>query len=442
MSDDEKMSLPFKILFCLFLLGAGIVFGFFATVNKWWVANRINDVRVAFKTVAEDFKTPWYLDMPRFENTIKTFRPDELMPGLILVSGISADERNFIRVINREGDILQEWTPDWFEVWPEFPDGIPPVRAPKKQPGAVLHGTEIAPNGDVVFNFENLSTVRMNACGEVSWKLDNLGHHSVAFAEDDTIYVSSERFYPPGEITPYLNHTSPLNSMAIEQLDQDGNRIMFKEIIEILTENDLLGLLHMSTLANTWTNVGGDTMHLNDIDVYPSDMPSEIFAPGDLMVSLRNINTVLVVDPKTWKVKFRSTGAVLRQHDPEFAPDDKILVFDNRNLNPLAAIPERYSRIVEIDARTGAAEVAFEGTGETHFYTPAMGKHQPLPNGNNLITSTQQGRAIEVSAAGDLVWEFNNVVSEENNGVVMEAQVLPLEMDATFFQQARATCTN
>ncbi len=61
-----------------------------------------------------------------------------------------------------------------------------------------------------------------------------------------------------------------MSSWAIEQLDQDGNQLQKKEIFEILVENDLRGLMHLSTLDNMRTEVVSDTLHLNDVEIFSS----------------------------------------------------------------------------------------------------------------------------------------------------------------------------
>jgi len=441
MPDERRgLRLPQLLILYTALAIGGFELGFFSTINKWWIGDRLNDIRLAFEAVAGEFETPWYLDIPASDTTIMTYRPEAVAPGLVLVSGITADSNVFVHVIERDGAIVQAWAPDWFEIWPENPREIPVKRRPNTLPGAVPHGQQVLDDGSLLMNYESLSTIRLSVCGELVWRRLNFGHHSIEPGPGGSYYVGAERSVAKGAQTGYDNHQAPLASYMIEQLDIDGNVLMSKEILEILKENDLTGLMFLSTLENIEVEVTGDTMHLNDIEMFPEGMQSDVFEPGDLMVSLRNINTILVVDPETWKVKFQFTGGVLRHHDPDFVPGDKILVFDNRNLNPLQPEDQRYSRIVEIDARTGTHREFFRGQGQTHFYTPAMGRQQLLPNGNLLITSTQQGRAFEVDPGGSLVWEFNNVISDDNNAVLMEANLLPLSMDRAFFEARRAEC--
>ena len=441
MSDPEQTSLPRKILIALLLVMGGVVYGFFATVNRWFVADQINLVKLAFEQVYEEFQRPWYLSIPAGDIDIQTLVPAALAPGLILIAGVANDNMNFIRVIDRDGRIAHSWQPDWFKIWPENSPNIPAGRIPKNQPGATLHGVQVLPDGGVLLNFELLSTIRLDACGAVVWKLDNLGHHTIDLAEDGTIWVPAERFIPRGD-TGYGNHSAPLNSWTIQNISMDGEILQTVEVLEILRRNDLLGLMHLSTLDNAGTLVGGDTVHLNDVEVFPSGMASEIFEPGDLLLSLRNINTILVVDPVDFRVKFQSTGQVLRQHDPDFAPDDKILVFDNRNLDPFVDADELHSRIVELDARTGQSRVVISGQGAARFYSQTMGRLQRLGNGNFMIASTREGRALEVAADGRLLWQYFNLLGDGYAGLLPEAHVLPQYMDSGFFERQRADCTN
>ncbi|MDH5799163.1 MAG: arylsulfotransferase family protein, partial [Paracoccaceae bacterium] len=206
-------------------------------------------------------------------------------------------------------------------------------------------------------------------------------------------------------------------------------------------DNDLLGLIYLSNNEPTGTEVSGDISHFNDLDIFPEGMKSDVFAPGDIMVSLRNMNTVLVLDGNDLSLKFQATGGFLRQHDPDFAGGNKITLMDNRNTFPEKKDEDPGSRILMLDAKTGEQSVIYERSGDDDFFTPIMGKHQMLGNGNILITSSLEGRAFEVSPKGEILWQVNNPAGKEFMGVISEAAILPVEMDAAFFQNARAACS-
>jgi hypothetical protein len=57
---------------------------------------------------------------------------------------------------------------------------------------------------------------------------------------------------------------------------------------------------------------------------------------------------------------------------------------------PAAGMPpttSMRSRIVELDAATGAISIRFQGAGKAAFFTAILGKQQLLDNGNLLVTA-------------------------------------------------------
>src|SRR3954447_14981936 len=145
------------------------------------------------------------------------------------------------------------------------------------------------------------------------------------------------------------------------------------------------------------------------------------FAPGDLMVSLRNLDTIAVLDRDTHLVKWRMTGPFLRQHDPDFLPNGHILVLDNRKGGRAREFGP--SRVLEIDPARREVVWSYQGSERAPFYTDAQGKLQFLQNGYILVAETQAGRVFEVSrASGRVVWEWVNGIGDGLVGWVTQAE--------------------
>jgi len=434
MSDrpaSERLSFAMMLVA---IFAAGIGYGIFAKQKGVFPVPQINAGLNALKALRDASRRQWYVGLPPAAPvTGLTGTPQ---PGLVMMVGVTEGPANFVHVLDRDGNIAHAWAPDWFRIWEDGGD-FPAARRPKSRPGALLHGALVMDNGDLVVNYEHLSTLRLNACGDVVWKLDNLGHHSLFEAEDGTIWASAETYIAKG-LTGHPAITAPYHGWTAQQIGPDGTILTTIDITQVLAQNDLLGLLHLSSINNENTAVRGDTLHLNDVEVFPSTATSALFSPGDLMLSLRNINTVLVIDPQTLDVKWRSTGEALRQHDPDFLPDGRILLFDNNNLTP--NLTGGSSRIVVIDPISGDRTTVFQGTDALPFYTMIMGKQQALENGNILITSSLQGRAIEVTRDGAPVWTHDNRATDTFNALITEATVLPQSMDKAFFEARRAAC--
>jgi hypothetical protein len=154
-------------------------------------------------------------------------------------------------------------------------------------------------------------------------------------------------------------------------------------------------------------------------------MPGGVFRPGDVMVSLRNVSTVIVFDPATRKIRRAIVGRFVRQHDADFASGSSIRVFDNNNMAAPAA--QASSRIVEVSADSDAERVLYQGTREHPFFSDVMGKQQFLPNGGLLVTEGARGRAFEIDAAGRKVWEYFNRAEDGWVGAITEATRIPPE---------------
>jgi hypothetical protein len=151
-----------------------------------------------------------------------------------------------------------------------------------------------------------------------------------------------------------------------------------------------------------------------------------MFKAGDLLIDLRNLQTVIVVDGESRKVKWAMTGPFFGQHDPDFAPNGRIIVFDNRITGGAPQLG--YSRLLEIDPATRQVVWNYEGSDAEPFYTPIGGKVEWLPNGNILAADPQGGRLFEVARGPEgnrIVWEHVNQLEPGRVGMVFDVQREP-----------------
>jgi len=214
------------------------------------------------------------------------------------------------------------------------------------------------------------------------------------------------------------------------QVSPDGAIRREWSIPGLLKKNGYEGLLYLGS-AQPHPASRDDRLHLNDAELFPGTMASGFFGEHDVLVSLRNVNTIFVFDRRTERIKFISTGQWVWQHDPDFVDGNSFTVFDN-DYRDVPYEADLHSRIVAIDARTNTVRTLFRGTRERPFYTSLMGKHQWLPNGNVLITESMMGRAFEINADGKIVWQYVNYVDDRTVGLVEEVQRLPLSYRRLF----------
>lgn len=130
-------------------------------------------------------------------------------------------------------------------------------------------------------------------------------------------------------------------------------------------------------------------------------------ADGNLIVSFRNISTVAVIERSTGNVRWKLGAPPLaQQHDPRSLPSGNILIFDNgmhRRDHPAA-----YSRVIEVDPRSGEIVWEYHDQSLFDFFSPYISGAQRLPNGNTLICEGCCGRIFEVTPEREVVWEYIN----------------------------------
>jgi outer membrane protein assembly factor BamB len=152
-----------------------------------------------------------------------------------------------------------------------------------------------------------------------------------------------------------------------------------------------------------------DYFHLNTITVIPENGVGEgdaRFRAGNLLICFRNVNQIGVLDKDTWEILWVwGEGELEWPHHPTMLDNGNILLFDN------GAFRE-FTTVLELNPVTERVEWKYNADPPTDFYSYSKGSAQRLPNGNTLICDADNGRAFEVTRAGETVWEWHNPARE------------------------------
>jgi len=307
-------------------------------------------------------------------------------------------------------------------LWRLHEDG---VDASEKQGAAYTypHGITVLPDGSVVFAFDSGASLRrFDVCGREMWTRVGNYHHAVQ-ADESGEQLWTLRYAPPGLATSD-DATQPAAGDKFEsaaardhvvQIDAADGRILrafsLRDVMEANPHLDVLGIKQIDAQPPDSWRWAPDPFHTNDVDPLPASLAAAFpeFEPGDLLLSLRSLNLVIVVDPETLRIRWYRMGMARRQHDPDWTPEGNILVYDNNS----ARGP---SRIIEVDPRSFEVRTLLDG-GDYDFYSSARGKHQRLPDGSILLVSSYQGRALEVDPEGRVTFEFLNNIDGNDDEV-------------------------
>jgi hypothetical protein len=94
------------------------------------------------------------------------------------------------------------------------------------------------------------------------------------------------------------------------------------------------------------------------------------------------------------------------QHAPTPLPNGNILIFDNGPHRLDNTIP--FSRVIEVNPANNETVWMYQEKNLHNFFSSRISNAQRLPNGNTLINEGFFGRFFEVTAAGEVVWEYVN----------------------------------
>jgi len=264
------------------------------------------------------------------------------------------------------------------------------------RPGDPTH-SELLPNGDVISAYKDDALVRVNARSEVLWETKLAAHHDFWIGADGLIYALTHR-----RVTvPGIHPTLPILADFITVLTADGRVLREISLLEAVARSPYAYLLpRLTGLALPPEAEEIDLLHANHVERVDGRVrqPSKLYAPANLLVSMRQLNAVAILDGSTAEVLWLwGPSNVTAQHHPRFLPNGNILLFDNG----LQA-----SQIIEVDPR--ANEVRWRYAPQHGFFSATRGANQRLPNGNTLITESDRGTVFEVTPEGETVWRFVN----------------------------------
>ncbi|MGH8249921.1 MAG: arylsulfotransferase family protein [Steroidobacteraceae bacterium] len=344
--------------------------------------------------------------------------PAQVSPGVTFITGFF-DGAHGMRLVGMDGEPIHDWRVSFNAIWPE-------AKHLPKQPhdwDTELHGALLYPDGDVVFTFQYGGLVRIDRCSRVIWKLPLQTHHTLFQDQDGNLWVSSRKLHET-TVASFPKIPAPFYEEFMLKVSPAGEVLAEISILEAIYDSGHEAVLFANGKHDSEIDVplDHDFTHLNDIEALTPDLAAAfpMFEAGDLLISVRNLNLLLVVRPGTKRILWSMVGPFLRQHDPDFQPTGKITVFDNRRDGERGKSLGG-SRILALDPVSREAVTLYGQGGNEWFHTETMGDHQRLPNGNLLITESEEGRVFEVGDDRQVVWSFFNRWSDNSVGNIAQA---------------------
>lgn len=452
-TNSEALVLLSKYLFFFSLsvvvLGSTFLFGAFAYRGNVFP---IPQLKTVYDFLQGDLET---VQDPRFHHLQPSRgQGDGVMTNtasddgsLVLMAGFFDDE-NQVRAIERDGTLVKKWSLDYFAHFPERTERVCDASTPLH---VDTHGMHVTPQGEVVINYEYCGTVKIDQCSELIWSIDEPTHHSLTPAEGGGYWIlGRDKWFArddPDRFPPFSTAGTDqlIDEDTLMFVSEDGEIRDEFSIPQVMVDNGLLPLLTANGENFTVDGVlRTELVHANQAKELPTAFADAfpLFEAGDIAISMRELNLVIVLDPDTKIIKWHQTGPWLRQHDAEFRADGRLSIFNNNAFQ--TAYPDGQTdlnapfstNIMSIDPVTRDTQIEFGERPGQELLSVIRGQHEIVGEDGLLIIEFDAGRVLEVDGRGQVTWEYVNAYDEENVGEIMNAAILP----ANYFQSEFGPC--
>jgi hypothetical protein len=340
-------------------------------------------------------------------------------------------------LIGMDGEVLHEWRRPFSTVWNE--DAA--VKWPQPDSHVYFRKAIVYPNGDLLAVYEGVGDtpygyglVKLDRNSEVIWSYLEHAHHDVDIGPDGRIYLLTHAFVDE-PLEGFGKIASPRLDDFLVVLSPEGEELKKISLIHAVAASEYRHLLYgVAAFAVA------DPLHTNTVDLI-TEQAAANFAfgeAGQVLLSFRELGAIGVLDLERAALVWVTRGPWLGQHDPDILPNGNILLFDNYGHFEK---PEGRSRVIEFNPETMEIVWQYTGTAEWPLESLIRASQQRLANGNTLITESSGGRILEVTRAGEIVWQFVNPVrggaQNDRLPIICWSQRLdPNDLDIALWTQA------
>lgn len=331
------------------------------------------------------------------------YQPSQCSGGYNLISGSGV-----VKLVNMNGETCHSWQVD-----------------PDRQKG-FIHRARLLPNGRLMLLFGGggrpCHVAEFDWHGNETWAYtpENPAHHDFWPTARGSVFLICTIPVPPewqARIADPVRRAAGIHGDELIEVSRDGEivwRWLQHEHLDLNSCNPIpanpgwIGGKHNNTITD-WT-------HTNTIQELPEnrwhDAGDMRFKPGNILQSLRQLDTICIVGRDSGEVVWSYTGdyngGLSGQHEPHMIEkglpgDGHIIVFDN-GASPYKDLAHcGCSYVLEINPSDNRLVWVYDNG---HFFFARFTANcQRLPNGNTLILESLCRRLFEVTPEKKIVWE-------------------------------------
>lgn len=298
------------------------------------------------------------------------------------------------------GEVVWEWH-SWDHLIQDFDESLPSYGSIPENPGRI----------DINGDFRDrpaLTEAERKKLEEIERQMAALGYAGGGDEDEDEPSARFER----GKTSDWL-HTNSVN----HHVDLDLLVLSTPHMGEIWVID------HSTSTSEAKTSRGGRWGH-----------------GGDLLYRWGN--------PRNYGAGSDADQELFYQHDPQWLETTdgslRLLLYNNGRGRPDGDYSTVMELVLPFDSEKGFQREAGEAFGPTEpewswgsegtLYSPFISGAQRLSNGNTFICEGASGRLIEVTAAGDVVWEF---VNDQVGEIAPPSKIAPPVQGGAVFRATR-----
>jgi outer membrane protein assembly factor BamB len=320
---------------------------------------------------------------------LRAHDPERSWPGYTLFAPSAGG--NAVYLIDMQGEVVHTWTVP-------YPPGLYGYLTPA---GTLIYNGKVLDPGDTRFiasgPWKGGALLELTWDGQVLWEVRHPDHHhdGIRLRNGNVLLLC---------LTALSDDIARRVHGGMPGSEHEG-QMHADYLVELTTDGEVVWEWY------SWEHLDPET----DAIVAAQDPRSEWthgntvveMANGDIVVSFRNISTVVIIDRQTGAIKWKLGAPPLaQQHAPVPLENGNLLIFDNGTHR--RDHPTPYSRVIEVSLATREIVWTYQEGYISEFFSPFISNAQRLPNGNTLICEGSFGRLFEVSHDGEVVWEYVN----------------------------------
>ena len=372
-----------------------------------------------------------------YSNYLESSPGSNGISGFLLVSCISSNGANAVSLINlsdRSSRVI----------------GLPINRNIENQYSDVLIGAEprrqsafssrhrvwhpyLSKDGTLTYTipWNDLISVDLKT-GQEKWRVRGAFHHSIESDANGDLWVCGavqpETISNPKSKTLHSNKV--FEDQTLVKVSPSGKVLQVVSVADLILNSGLEFLLYGS--ANP--NVNFDPIHLNQITPILSDFG--VFKKGQILVSLRNLSTILLIDSTLETVVWHGSGNWMNQHCVMPAAPSTFSVLDNHSFasGQYWLNSAWRTRIVTHNIETGkTSEIQVNRESPRDFNIPIEGRALPINLDNWMVEDCLQG-TIMIFGNQKLIFKWSNLYPDGTVGITSWCRYMSSEAVPEFLQ--------